>query len=607
LLGPLFVREWLTVPRRPRHYLTRAAYLLGLLILGLTAWHATLGWDREVTLGDTARFGGLIFRLFVVAQLTLVLFFSALAAASAVALEKDRRTFILLLITDLRNYEIVLGKLFGSLLQIGLLLAAVVPVLFLLVLLGGVAFHQVTQTVVVLAATALAAGSLGSLMALWRERTFQALALTVLFLVLYLCVVEGLAFLPPIALGTLGELNLAAARSWLDPFRAIEAALSSHIDTGAVLPTAYAFGAAMVLWAVLLNAVGIWRLRVWNPSGEPIMQRELPGNADDEKDRLKAHAAPGAVRTVGANPILWREIFTRAYGRRPLLIKVAYYLVVALICFSTLPSLWNMGAGHPWNAAAFVIVPVGVLSLLLVSAQAVTAITSERDTGALDLLLVTDLSPKEFIFGKLGGILYNTKDFLWPPLVLAALCAWRGLLATPPRAYYEELVGPRNFEAAFCLIGAALVLLAFAMVLGIHVALRTGNSRLAVVNTLGTLFFLTVGTLICIYLILINRRFESQWASFILFLVAGILGLWWVLSGDRPSAALTLASGLCPVFVFYAVVNLLVGKPGTDESSDPLMPFLVIVGAFGFTIAAMLIPLISEFDVALGRTTGGAD
>ncbi|HEY1861470.1 MAG TPA: ABC transporter permease, partial [Gemmataceae bacterium] len=287
--------------------------------------------------------------------------------------------------------------------------------------------------------------------------------------------------------------------------------------------------------------------------------------------------------------------------------KLAYYVVVGLICFSTLPSLWNMGASHPWNAAAYVIVPVGVLSLLLVSAQAVTAITSERDTGALDLLLVTDLSPKEFIFGKLGGILYNTKDFLWPPLVLAGLCAWRGLLATPPRAFYAELVGPRNFEAGFCLIGAALVLLAFAMVLGIHVALRTSNSRLAVVNTLGTLFFLTVGTLVCIYLILINRRFESQWASFILFLVAGILGLWWILSGDRPSHALTLASIVCPPFVFYAVVNLLVGKPGTEESSDPLIPFLVISGAFGFTIAAMLIPLISEFDVALGRTTGGAD
>jgi hypothetical protein len=189
--------------------------------------------------------------------------------------------------------------------------------------------------------------------------------------------------------------------------------------------------------SVLLNGWAILRLRVWNPSGEPIMQREKIEDADDEQDRAKAHAAPGAARTVGENPILWREIWTRAYGRRPLLIKLAYYLVVALVCYFALPPVWNQTGDRPWYAAALGIVPVGVLSLLLVSAQAVTAITSERDTGALDLLLVTDLSPKEFIFGKLGGILYNAKDFLWPPLVLAGIYAWRGLLATPPRAYYS--------------------------------------------------------------------------------------------------------------------------------------------------------------------------
>ncbi len=48
---------------------------------------------------------------------------------------------------------------------------------------------------------------------------------------------------------------------------------------------------------------------------------------------------------------------------------------------------------------------------------------------------------------------------------------------------------------------------------------------------------------------------------------------------------------------------MLIGKPGSDESGDPLVPFLVLTGTFGFTIAAMLVPLVSEFDVALGRTT----
>lgn len=165
----------------------------------------------------------------------------------------------------------------------------------------------------------------------------------------------------------------------------------------------------------------------------------------------------------------------------------------------------------------------------------------------------------------------------------------------------------RNLTAFLCAVGAALVLLAFAMVLGLHVALRTHNSRLAVINTLSTIFFLSVGTMVCIALILINGRFEYQWGSFVFFLVAGIGGLWWVLSGDRPSGALTLAAWACPLGVFYTVANILVARPGTQESADPLIPFLVIASAFGFTIAAMLVPLVSEFDVALGRTSAGAD
>jgi hypothetical protein len=104
-------------------------------------------------------------------------------------------------------------------------------------------------------------------------------------------------------------------------------------------------------------------------------------------------------------------------------------------------------------------------------------------------------------------------------------------------------------------------------------------------------------------LILISGSFEYQWASFILFLGAGIAGLWWVLNGDRPSGALTVAAWLCPLAVYYAITNVIIADPRGQESTDPLPPFMVITGAFGFAIAAMLVPLLSEFDVALGRTT----
>src|SRR5437773_3873522 len=148
-----------------------------------------------------------------------------------------------------------------------------------------------------------------------------------------------------------------------------------------------------------------------------------------------------------------------------------------------------------------------------------------------------------------------------------------------------------------CVIMGAVVLMAFGCVLGVHVALRNINSQSAIVNTLATIFFLSAGTGFCIKLILINTRFESQWFSFIFFLAAGIGGLLWVLSADRPSGALTLASFLDPPAVFYAVATILILKPGGEELVDPLVPFLVGGSAFRLTVAAVLVPLLSELDV----------
>jgi ABC-type transport system involved in multi-copper enzyme maturation permease subunit len=599
MLGPIFAREWLTLPRRGGHFAARTAYLGALWVLGLTVWQAMVGWERPATLGDLARFGLLQFQVLVYVQLALVPFFAALAAASAITQEKDRRTFLLLLLTDLRNHEIVLGKLLGSLLQIALLLLGTVPIYCLSLLLGGLDGAQILQAILVLGATALAAASLGGTIALWRDKTFQALALTVLCLVLYPCMVQALSLLP-LLVNWVSPEAVGHSQRWLQPFAALQSVVEPEPTSDHGMPGAYGFALAMLIASVVLNALAMWGLRKWNPSGEPIMQRERPGEVE-KRDRATAHAAPGAARRVWTNPILWREIATRAYGRRPLLVKSAYFLVLGLICYGAFA-----GVQSPEWAAARGLVPVAILSFLLISAQAVTAITSERDSGALDLLLVTDLTPGEFIFGKLGGIVYNCKEFLLPPLILAGVYAYLGSLASPPpRLQLDRQVvsTAMNIEAFLGVSGAGLVLEAFAVVVGLHIALRNTNSRLAVINTLGTVFFLSVGTLICIYLILINGRFEYQWLSFIFFLGVGIGGLWWVLSAQRPSTALTIASWLCPLAVFFTITQVITGNPLTQESSDPMGPFVVMTLAFGFAIVAMLVPLLSEFDVALGRTS----
>ncbi len=600
MLGPIFMRELVTVPRRDGHFLTRMAVLVLLLVLGITAWQAGVGFQANATLGETAQFGLLLFQIIAFVELTLLLFFAALSAANAVAQEKDRRTFVLLLLTDMRDYEIVLGKMLGSLLPILILFLVTLPVLSMLLLLGGISAWQVGQAALVMAATALAAGSLGGLIALWRERTFQSLALAVLVLVLYLCVVQGIGLLGRVIPG----IDWVTVSAWLDPFRAMQTVLEPPQRSSGLAP-AYGFCLVMLGWSMLLNGIGVARLRVWNPSGEPIMQRDQPSEAEQEQiEREKAHAAPGELRTVWENPILWREILTQAYGKRPILVKVAYAVVLALIVYFAVDLLTT----RPAFVAAYGLVPVMILSLLLVAAQAVTAITSERDGRSLDLLLVTDLTPREFVFGKIGGVLYNTKEFLLPPILLTIFYALSGVLTNTPADANWTTALVSNFGSMVCVLGGVLILLAFALTLGIHVALRNASSRLAIANTLGTVFFLSVGTLIVIYLIVINGgSFANQWISFLAFLGLGIGGLWWVLSADRPSPALTLASWLCPLAMFYCVTNILIAKPGSEESTDPLVPFLVIAAAFGFTISAMLTPLLSEFDVALGRTTANEE
>src|SRR5260370_30847176 len=132
------------------------------------------------------------------------------------------------------------------------------------------------------------------------------------------------------------------------------------------------------------------------------------------------------------------------------MIKAAYFMLIGLICYYVLfvmpPRNW---------AAAYGLVPVAIISLLLISAQAVTSITSERDLGALDLLLVTDVTGREFIFGKLLGITWNTKEFILPPLLLTIIYGVRGQLAAAPGR--PELLVTRNIESVVCIVIALLV------------------------------------------------------------------------------------------------------------------------------------------------------
>ena len=178
-----------------------------LLLLVCTAWLVLTGTQVVRDVSDLAQFAGLVFQILAPLQLALAVFFSAMLAASAVAQEKDRKTFVLLLLTRLTNQELVLGKLLASLLNVLVMFAAGLPVFVLLSLMGGISVGQIARTAAVTVASIIVCGSLGSTLAQWREKTFQALALFVLDLVLWLALGEA------IAAGALGQRHGRSARA----------------------------------------------------------------------------------------------------------------------------------------------------------------------------------------------------------------------------------------------------------------------------------------------------------------------------------------------------------------------------------------------------------
>lgn len=569
-VGPIFTREAMTVPRQLRHYLLRSGYVGALFVLIYTLGQVTFGWQQQVYLGELARFGNQSFQVLSLLQLTLVMFFSLLFAAGNVSQEKDRKTMILLIMTDLRNRELVLGKLAASLLLVGVLIGISFPVFAFLSLLGGIGKEQIFWALAIAAATGLAAGSWGSVMAYWREKTFQTLAWSVLGLVLFFGVVEGL-------LPLLGSHTLAGQFiSILNPYRGMLVVLepqSALAESGRInsIPLNYVISSLGL--SVLLSGYAILRVRVWNPSDALWTQPKVEEGA-------KTVIAP--TRNVWNSPIIWREIRTSAYGKKVFVIKLAYFSIFLAAIFGV--SRLGVNADPVLGMISppgFAFVGLGLLSLVLMNAQAVTSMTTERDAKTLEILLVTDVTAKEFIYGKLGGAIYNAKEVILLPLALAL---------------WFSVVGILSVENLVYVMSGFIVLAMFAVMLGLHSGLSFENSRMAIANSLGTMFFLFLGIFICMMLILEARSsFWLQLPSFLVFILGGSLALATSLTHKNPSPALSLSAFILPFFTFYAITSFLL--------QETLGVCLVIAGTYGFTTLAMLVPAVSEFDVALGRTT----
>ncbi len=575
-----------------------------------TAWLLLAGIQPVQNAGDLARFGVLIFQLIAPFQLIVLLFAAALAGVSAVSFEKDRQTLTLLLMTSLSNTEVVLGKIGAGLLSTINAFIATAPVVFLLPLLGGVSLQQAVGCLLITGSTLLLCCVLGATVAFWREKTFQAIAVTTLLIALWIAFGEAVAFgavpgIPPVFAPLISPLR--AVWDVVQPIETMRWFGGMGVLGNAILPSGI-FTAV----ALLLALFSVRMLRVWNPSRErrPVASEyestetlvesaaiggsEVAGGLDGQ-----AGSNPVSQGTIGEkvkvwksrepramwnNPILWREVKTWAYGRKILMIRIAYLLLALLVglgLFRSLPEA-VAGAGSDFreglvsNSVAL-FAPLMVFSLILINALAVNSITNERDAGALDLLLVTEITPWSFVFGKIAGVLYATKEMVIVPILLSAIYWWVGGLST------ENLV---------FVILSLIVMDIFVAMLGIHCGMIYSQSRTAIGTSLGTVFFLFLGVATCMLIMLMFRgSFGRQLAPFLFIILGGGTGLYMALGNLNPSPAITLTSFLLPFLTFFAITSFIL-------RNQELTVFSTVTLSYGFATAAMLIPAISEFQFA---------
>src|SRR6516165_565962 len=282
-LGPVFIYEWLTTSRRWQMYALRGLFVAILLGALAVVWLSELDDGPQPSRKRLAQVGEHFFYAIIGTQLALVLMAAPAATAGSICLDKARGGLVHLLITELSDAEIVLGKLAGRLVPVLGITAASLPVLFLGILLGGIDPQALLGAYLVTFGVAVLGCTLALTLSIWCAKSYEVL-LTVSLIVI-LAMLAG-------PIGSLATLSWKVpAPSWLWMMNPFVVAFAPYYSPGTsdltepleFLTAALGTSAALILLAVLQprQTQAHW--------GAKRLQRWLPGPSLDR------------------NPVLWRE------------------------------------------------------------------------------------------------------------------------------------------------------------------------------------------------------------------------------------------------------------------------------------------------------------
>lgn len=419
---PVAERELRVTARGRETYRVRFfAVLTSLLIL---AWQLIVQGRLNI---PAAEQGKMLFSSLASLALVYCAAIGARATADSISHEKREGTLGLLFLTDLKSYDIILGKLVAGSLNAFYGLLAIIPMLTLPLLLGGVTRTQVVQTSIALVNALFFSVVVGIFVSTFSRNERKAMFFTVVFLLV--------SFVGPFVFGVWlqSQFHVPDSSLWqvflYSPAFAFGVAAMGN-PPGIPWPSfGFSVGSSLTFsLSVLLLAVACRKLPAsWQEKGGPRGPRR-PGG--EKAQRRRSLALDLRRRLLDENAFLWLSL--RGEDNKP---RMAWIFVGSMV------AIWIVG-GIQYGGLMFHHESIVPLMLVFhtflkcwLASESCARIIEDRRSGALELLLSTPLSVPEIVRGQQLAV---RRQFLKPALVLAGfellICAILAVPSTPSAA-----------------------------------------------------------------------------------------------------------------------------------------------------------------------------
>jgi ABC-type transport system involved in multi-copper enzyme maturation permease subunit len=389
---PIVQRELRAAARRKSTF--RVRWWSALALMGVTLVLTGLA-------AVTRRGGGLggpVFNLVTWYIFGLCLLAGPVLTADALSAEKRDGTLGLLFLTNLKGYDVVLGKFIARSLNAFYGLLALLPVIALPVLLGGVTGGELWRMALALVNALFFSLTLGLCVSAFRHEAARAIGDTLGLIVL---LVAGLPAVVSLAASAQSFAWVSASR-WITPYYPFYNATGYLAFSRVTDFWGSLLGSHLAGWALLALASVVlpWTWKVPAVSNRGIQLRNWY-----RRGTKVGGGAAARAKLLSRNPVLWLSSGEMGipWG--------AWVVVATWGCLVTVLSWTDPGALQSTVMGQYLAMPFGLLLKVLFAFQVCRFFTEGRRTGALELLLCTPLTDREIVRGHLLAL---WRAFRWP-------------------------------------------------------------------------------------------------------------------------------------------------------------------------------------------------